>query len=82
MTTKDTGGSAFPNPSLADESYRAQPGDMGMTLRDWFAGQALSAMPEPTRYVGPEQTKLSLAKHARNAYQIADAMIAARGADQ
>lgn len=68
------GGSAFPNPSLADESYRAQPGDMGMTLRDWFAGQALVGVLSSPRFQQPLD--------AADLYRIADVMIAARGADQ
>ena len=41
----------------------------GMTLRDWFAGQALSGLISagvPTKHIGNE------------AYEIADAMLAAR----
>ncbi len=37
---KDDGGSAFPN----DGAWANGNPEGGMTLRDWFAGQALSAM--------------------------------------
>lgn len=53
--------SAFPVPSVAVEP--------GMTLRDWFAGQALPAVMED--YFEP-------AVIAERAYQIADAMQAER----
>ena len=69
--SKNTGGPAFPH-----ETYHgvAAPGS-GMTLRDWFAGQALSSMSvgndvEWFRQIG-----------AKRAYLIADAMIAARAAE-
>lgn len=74
----DDGGPAYPH------GYSAQANSMpGMSLRDWFAGQALAgmlAMPEHDNgnfhnncgepFIGP----------ARYAYRMADAMIAARKA--
>ncbi len=45
----------------------------GMTLRDWFAGQALIALPHIGCGVDLDQNDTALA-----AYQIADAMMAAR----
>jgi hypothetical protein len=45
----------------------------GMSLRDWFAGQALSGQ-LANRY----QDQCSEGQHARRAYDIADAMLAAR----
>lgn len=53
-------------------------GNDGMTLRDWFAGQALGmvirqcAGDTDTRNVGPE------VHFARKAYALADAMLAER----
>jgi hypothetical protein len=45
----------------------------GMSLRDWFAGQALAGlMAEPT------DTPVATAKYARAAYIMADAMLKAR----
>jgi hypothetical protein len=55
----ETGGSAFPY-----QDYR------GMTLRDWFAGQALSNLD----CLGRHQIKFD----AEKAYEIADAMLEAR----
>ena len=50
----------------------------GMSLRDWFAGQALMSLP----HLCAHDTLLdgiTFGQHvARNAYEIADAMIAAR----
>ena len=59
----DDGGPAFPS----QNGHYFEP---GMTLRDWFAGQALSTMREP------EYT--SFEKIAGIAYKTADAMLAAR----
>lgn len=60
----DDGGPAFPHHDSGDTAMRP-----GMSLRDWFAGQALNtfAVQHGSR---PE-------KVAKLAYQIADAMIAA-----
>lgn len=66
MSAHDDGGPAFP-----------VPGDDGMTLRDWFAGQALAeAYREMIQSDYHESTHIRGA--ARRAYAIADAMIAAR----
>lgn len=67
----DDGGPAFPhdNQELGDRHRVAQP---GMTLRDWFAGQALAGMLADSEVIGePIST-------ARAAYQIADAMLMER----
>ena len=45
MTDRHDGGPAFPRPKLGDDCGRAFGQQDGMTLRDWFAGQA-SAPPE------------------------------------
>lgn len=55
------GGPAFPN-NVGNIAYK------GMTMRDWFAGQALYA----ARYCD------SATEMAERAYEIADAMLAAR----
>lgn len=65
----DEGGSAFP--IATDGMIRNE----GMTLRDWFAGQALAGMLAgvPGTHLIPTAEKLG-----KEAYDAADAMIAAR----
>lgn len=69
MTDKH-GGFAFPqsNPDVGYSDYIGG----GMTLRDWFAGQALLLL-QTNRIGDPTFEHLS-----GNAYKIADAMLAAR----
>jgi hypothetical protein len=70
----DNGGAAFPRPWSSDpEAYgkHSCPQD-GMTLRDWFAGQALSAFPHPPINEAESQFRAAVA------YQLADAMLAER----
>jgi hypothetical protein len=74
MTTKDNGGPAFPVPtdmSGGEAFYLATP---GMSLRDWFAGQAMGGICAHSDTWGlPDVSEIAL-----KAYRIADAMIAAR----
>ncbi len=70
---KDTGGDAFPSQvaiTVAGDVYQPYP---GMTLRDYFAGQAMAglASKEANTKVAPERI-------ARRAYVLADAMIEER----
>jgi hypothetical protein len=71
MSKINDGGPAFPvldNPG--DGALYCRAG--GMSLRDWFAGQALNAMlADPGRFS-------SAAGFSADAYAVADAMIAAR----
>ena len=71
--TKD-GGAAFPlHPGVAPDWTASA----GMTLRDWFAGQALSGILTICVHDTVEHGKFP--QHiARNAYEIADAMLEAR----
>lgn len=77
-----TGGPAFPVPGLQhDEDFN------GMTLRDYFAGQALVALfsgeanPRVGRDVEPYNSSKSHREwSAMEAYALADAMLASRGA--
>lgn len=64
MKTND-GGPAFPVQQVANGTTTK-----GMTLRDWFAGQALAG------YIVEQCPASDVA--AENAYKFADAMLAAR----
>ena len=76
--SKNTGGPAFPVPGykFVDDQHftkyaKALP---GMTLRDYFAAKAIQAsLPDPAYSTWDAE------RHARRAYSVADAMIAARG---
>lgn len=76
MSEKD-GGPAFPVPNYVNaqgETYESTP--RGMSLRDWFAGQALAGIladPNCDPIVGD-----SLKELAHGAYACADAMLKAR----
>ena len=79
-TLKD-GGTAFPHDGRDNGpgNIKGRPHD-GMTLRDWFAGQALAGLlAAPTE---PEEKTFAkvLKTYSRNAYRYADAMLAAREA--
>jgi hypothetical protein len=74
MTTDD-GGAAFPFASEYHPSGIFQYGSNGMTLRDYFAGQALSGLVCPP---GNTSGCYSPPHAADVAYQYADAVITAR----
>ena len=67
MSELEDGGPAFPR-AASELNYDAE----GMSLRDWFAGQALAGLLASGPYdCGPSGI-------AHDAYQIADAMLTAR----
>lgn len=75
MSKIEDGGSAFP---IEGGEMSGLHSDPGMSLRDWFAGQALAG-----QWVGRESDFIALTAPtalnvAESAYRIADAMIAAR----
>jgi hypothetical protein len=77
MTTKDDGGPAFPM-TVQSWNSNLSAGASGMTLRDWFAGQALALLAGRSwDHVGADQALLN--RWATTAYLLADAMLAARG---
>lgn len=66
---------AFPQ-RVQDEHDVLQP---GMTLRDWFAGQAIQGLMLEERMWNSPDEGMSIGEHiAINAYDLADAMIKAR----
>jgi len=79
MTQTQDGGPAFPseqghNPDGTWNQTYCQ----GMSLRDWFAGQALAGLLSGY-FANPESSGMGQADMANCAYEQADAMIAARG---
>jgi len=66
------GGPAFPSKINNDYEIAFFP---GMTLRDWFAGQALAGMLASRNPLGP---RFHPADDAAYVYAVADAMLAAR----
>lgn len=72
--TKDNGGPAFPTDGFKYDS-REVPNREGMTLRDYFAGQALMGLVAFDR----PNTEGNKPEHfSRWSYAIADAMLAER----
>ena len=82
MTKIDDGGPAFPNPMNRDDRGTAFPqeyGYGGMSLRDWFAGQAMVgilARGWDAYQSGSPETL------AADCYAMSDAMLAAREEEQ
>lgn len=79
MGEKKDGGPAFPGPRF---EVGARPGSIretwpaqGMSLRDWFAGQVLAGMCGGGWRPDDNEARETL---ARDAYKVADAMLAAR----
>lgn len=72
MSKQDDGGSVFPEPGPRHGEFGPIPCDSGMTLRDWFAGQALPIVIEELG-LGD-----SAAKIASYCYILADAMLEER----
>lgn len=70
------------NTHPCDYAFPVAPGDVpywqpGMTLRDWFAGQALAGMCGHPKALGNISDE-DLLEDARLMYRLADAMIEAR----
>lgn len=72
----DDGYGAFPYAPTGDGQGQPYP-HAGMSLRDWFAGQAIMGISVSDRFVRDADSN---AAQARWAYELADAMIAARKA--
>lgn len=76
MSEKPNGGPAFPCSNEQFTHGNPQTGDAwsGLSMRDWFAGQALAGA---TKHEGCQPGPEGMAKRA---YALADAMLAAREA--
>ncbi len=89
MSEKD-GGPAFPAPWHPEMGWSPRDAPPGMSLRDWFAGQALTnikttgqhaswgAMGQSVASLSSMVGIMSPTEIAENAYAIADAMLKAR----
>ena len=75
--SKDTGGPAFPVTLPSGESYQGHLPHDGMTLRDYFAAKALAGFAANPSMIDSNDSK-AIAYMADSAYQVADAMLAAR----
>lgn len=76
MSTPNDGGPAFPGLETwwnTTTKQHEQVGPPGMSLRDWFAGQAIAVMAAPLKGSTPPNEAI-----AGWAYGLADAMLAAR----
>lgn len=71
------GGRAFPGPSFSRNGY-PDGHSMGMTLRDWFAGQAMQGLWVAYNRDWSNPNDYQINAIAANAYMVADAMLAAR----
>ncbi len=73
MSEIDDGGMAFPAKFMIDNGYGfSEVIGTGMTLRDYFAGQALAGIMADPNLTFPNERLASWA------YKLADAMLAAR----
>lgn len=76
--SKQDGGPAFPG-EYVSKRLDGNPNEWryfpGMTLRDWFAGQALAGMLAEASTVNPYGNEYRIAKQS---YDIADAMLTER----
>jgi hypothetical protein len=75
--SKDTGGSAFPN----DGAWANGHPEGGMTLRDYFAANAILAVCMKQRAGDARTDEGDTERYARLAYAVADAMLAERAKD-
>jgi hypothetical protein len=80
VTKRDDGGPAFPRPDW-NGSWIGPDSFSGMTLRDWFAGQAMLPaflLALEAVKANPRGAKFDETDLAEGAYKFADAMLAER----
>ena len=74
MSEQNNGGPAFPAPYEQHHDCQGKPlGDGGMSLRDYFAGQALAGY-----FAAPHTYHRNATDCASYMYEMADAMLVAR----
>ena len=75
MSNTNTGGSAFPRAGneWSEMEWVEAPAQQGMTLRDYFAGEALSSV-----NLGIGVSDDFYSRTAKHCYALADAMLKAR----
>lgn len=82
MVKIDDGGPAFPVMHSIDGNWQKEPIEkfMGLSLRDWFAGQAMVGVIVGSAVVQEETGTASdyPSRVAEGAYEIADAMLSTR----
>lgn len=86
MSEKDNGGAAFPVQAWSGPNDQMLWPETGMSLRDWFAGQALVALKGTNPNLPGSGASLNdwpapdqlAARQATWAYLVADAMLAER----
>ena len=77
MTTKHTGGHAFPTQTWENDGDRVlQYQEPGMSLRDWFAGLAMQGL--LAAQIHGFNDRPANGPFASMAYEMADAMLKAR----
>lgn len=76
--SKEDGGPAFPR-SPYQEDGAVFRGKSGMSLRDWFAGQALIGIVALAENLNKRSDETLGDAMVRQAYALADAMLAERG---
>lgn len=79
MTTKTDGGPAFPFGQISETTGQPVNGfyDPGMSLRDWFAGLAMQGL--LAAQIHGFNDRPANGPFASMAYEMADAMLKARG---
>ena len=76
MTKINDGGPAFPRPYSSTGDGMSVYSQSGMTLRDWFAGQALTGL-----LTIDHPLSVTIDGLASESYQYADAMLSARASE-
>ena len=76
MSKPNDGGPAYPTPDVigAESAQLWESGKPGMSLRDWFAGQIMAG--------ALTSLKNRHGRMAKDAYAMADALLAARDGEQ